>query len=300
MYRVAGGSTIKNFAPSQVGEYEIDLPPKESRPKIAKILKGIDSKIENNNGICSDLESMAKLLYDYWFVQFDFPDENGKPYKSSGGKMVWNEELKREIPAGWEVFSLSRCVKSINTGLNPRDNFKLNIGGRIKYLTVKNLTTDGIIDFSTCDFIDEDARAIVHKRSDIKIGDILFASVAPLGRCAIIMDNPENWDINESVFSIRPKPGIVSSNYLYSIFTSNEFVKRAENTSTGSVFKGIRINDLLATKILIPNKDVLIQFDNALQKYYELKNCHFNENQQLTSLRDFLLPMLMNGQVKVK
>ena len=86
---------------------------------------------------------MAKLLYDYWFVQFDFPDENGKPYKSSGGKMVWNEELKREIPAGWDVSSFEDCVSSVNTGLNPRDNFKLNIGGKIRYLTVKNLTKEG-------------------------------------------------------------------------------------------------------------------------------------------------------------
>lgn len=82
-----------------------------------------------NISISHDLEAIAKLLYNYWFVQFDFPDENGKPYKFSGGKMVWNEQLKREIPVSWNVASFGDCIESINTGLNPRDNFVLNTGG---------------------------------------------------------------------------------------------------------------------------------------------------------------------------
>ena len=116
---------------------------------------------------------MEKTLYDFWFLQFEFPNEEGKPYKSSGGKMVWNEELKREIPEGWEVDTVKKCICHINTGLNPRDNFKLG-NGHIKYITVKNLTINGTIDFSGCDQIDEDARKIVHKRSDVSKGDILF------------------------------------------------------------------------------------------------------------------------------
>lgn len=264
------------------------------------MLSDIDAKIDNNNAIAAELEGMAKDLYDYWFVQFDFPDENGKPYKSSGGKMVWNEELKREIPEGWEVASLSKCIQSINTGLNPRDNFKLNTGGTVRYITVKNLTTNGSIDFSSCDFIDNKARDIVHQRSDISKGDILFASIAPLGRCFLIDESPENWDINESVFSIRPNYANVTSLFLYMTFMGETFIKTATNSSTGSVFKGIRINDLLNMKTIIPALPVLKSFDKQMNPMFAMKSKCSNEILELASLRDFLLPMLMNGQVSVR
>ena len=293
------GSTRGNMSEGDFANMPVFLPNRGTQDKIVSIMEPLDEQERLNNSICSDLESMAKLLYDYWFVQFDFPDENGKPYKSSGGKMVWNEELKREIPEGWEAGTFGDCIASINTGLNPRDNFKLNTGGTIRYLTVKNLTKEGTVDFSSCDCIDEEARAIVHRRSDIRIGDILFASIAPLGRCYVIKEDPKTWDINESVFSIRPNYKIATSNFLYMTFMSDSFVKKAEGSSTGSVFKGIRISELQDLKTIIPKKAVLDRFDDAVEKLFAAKSNAFNESMDLTSLRDFLLPMLMNGQVKV-
>ena len=242
-------------------------------------------------------QTKIKTIFDYWFVQFDFPDENGKPYKTSGGKMVWNEELKREIPNGWTVSTFGDCISSINTGLNPRDNFKLNTGGTIRYLTVKNLTKDGTVDFSSCDCIDEAARAIVHRRSDIRVGDILFASIAPLGRCYIIKESPETWDINESVFSIRPNYSNMTSNYLYMTFMSDSFVKKAEGSSAGSVFKGIRISELQALKTVVPQKEVLEKFDEIISKVFAAKVDSIENDLSLASLRDDLLPFLTNGQV---
>ena len=270
----------------------------EEQHRSASLLDSINDKIANNNSIASDLESMAKLIYNYWFLQFDFPDENGKPYKSSGGKMVWNEELKREIPDGWVVGTVKSCIEHINTGLNPRDNFKLG-NGSIRYITVKNLTTNGTIDFSNCDVIDETARKIVHARSDVSKHDILFASIAPLGRCCIVQENPVDWDINESVFCIRPNLNKVSSQYLYIFFMSDEFVKRAEHSSTGSVFSGIRIGVLEGMKLLVPPEKVMDEFTKAVSDALFMKYKLACQNQQLASLRDFLLPMLMNGQVKV-
>ena len=165
---------------------------------------------------------------------------------------------------------------------------------------MQNLTKNGTIDFSSCDTIDEEARKIVHKRSDIQVGDILFASIAPLGRCYIIQENPEDWDINESLFSIRPKYENMTSSFLYMTFMSNAFVKKAEGSSAGSVFKGIRISELLDLRTIIPSKSVLIEFDKQIGDMFLMKTNAFNESQQLVSLRDFLLPMLMNGQVKIK
>lgn len=295
----AVGSNMPNLNTDILSNIPVELPSKEEQDSIVSVLECIEKQIDNNTTICFDLETMAKLLYDYWFVQFDFPDENGKPYKSSGGKMVWNEQLKREIPVSWNVASFGDCIESINTGLNPRDNFVLNTGGTIKYLTVKNLTKEGTIDFSSCDYVDEDARAIIHRRSDIQIGDVLFASIAPLGRCYIIMSPPTDWDINESVFSIRPNKKNMTSSFLYMSFTRDNFIKKAEGSSTGSVFKGIRIATLQGMQTLLPPKSILDRFDEQVKPLFVRKALAIEENQQLSSLRDFLLPMLMNGQVKI-
>lgn len=271
-------------------------PDLNTQHKIGTLLSNIDHKISVNREINRNLEDLAKQIYDYWFVQFDFPNEEGKPYKSSGGKMVWNETLKREIPADWEVKKLNACLKHINTGLNPRDNFVLG-NGSIKYITVKNLTTDGTIDFSGCDLIDENARTIVHERSKISKGDILFASITPLGRCYIIQEQPEKWDINESVFSIRPNQQIITPEYLYCYLTSEWFMKKAEKEATGSIFAGIRMAALNAMTIIVPDEKVLKRFSSLIKPIFEQKDKLFNEIQHLTKLRDKLLPLLMNGQV---
>ncbi len=292
------GAIQQHFNVHSAEEMLIFLPDITEQEKIAKMIVALNGKIENNTSVCAKLEAMAKTLYDYWFTQFDFPDENGKPYRSSGGEMVWNDQLKREIPMGWEVCPLSRIISSINTGLNPRDNFVLG-NGDIQYLTVKNLTTSGTIDFSCCDTVDEKAREIIHRRSDISVGDILFASIAPLGRCYLIQSTPEKWDINESVFSIRPNVFHASSEFLYMYFMSDTFIKGATSSSTGSIFKGIRINTLLDIVAVIPPKDVIDAFTAEIKTMLELKEQKNNENSELTKLRDWLLPMLMNGQAAV-
>lgn len=275
------------------------LPEYKEQVKIGDMLYSMEQKIQLNKRICAELETMAKTLYNYWFTQFDFPDENGKPYRSSGGEMVWNDQLKREIPKRWDVRPLSHVISSINTGLNPRDNFILG-NGDIQYLTVKNLTTSGTIDFSGCDTVDEQAREIIHKRSDVSVGDILFASIAPLGRCYLIQNPPEKWDINESVFSIRRNASRVTSEFLYMYFMSDTFIKAATSSSTGSIFKGIRINTLLDIAAVIPPKDIVTAFTTQVKTLLALKEQKGTENRELTKLCDWLLPMLMNGQATVE
>ena len=275
------------------------LPEYKEQVKIGDMLYSMEQKIQLNKRICAELEAMAKTLYNYWFTQFDFPDANGKPYRSSGGELVWNDQLKRKIPKGWDVRPLSHVISSINTGLNPRDNFILG-NGDIQYLTVKNLTTSGTIDFSGCDTVDEQAREIIHKRSDVSVGDILFASIAPLGRCYLIQNPPEKWDINESVFSIRRNAFRVTSEFLYMYFMSDTFIKAATSSSTGSIFKGIRINTLLDIAAVIPPKDIVTAFTTQVKTLLALKEQKGTENRELTKLRDWLLPVLMNGQATVE
>ena len=292
----AVGSTMASLNTDILGDIEINLPSHEEQSKIAATLSAIDRKIRNNNSINDYLEEMAKALYDYWFVQFDFSNENGKPYKSSGGKMV--NANGHIIPEGWTFCKVQDIISNICTGLNPRDNFKLGTGD-IKYITVKNLTTNGTLDFTGCDTIDESARAIVHNRSDIQIGDILFASIAPLGRCYLIQSEPTDWDINESVFSIRANTDIVTPSFLYLYFMSDAFIKQATSSSTGSIFKGIRINNLLETELCVPPLSVILKFEERLASTFPLKSKNYEEIQRLSNLRDWLLPMLMNGQATI-
>ena len=245
-----------------------------------------------------NLQAMLQTLYGYWFLQFDFPDENGQPYRSSGGRMVWNNQLKREIPAGWRVGANEELFDGIRTGLNPRQNFSLRTQG-IAYLTVKNLTKDGGLDFASCDYIDEEAMAKVRRRSDLRVGDILFASIAPLRRCFLIYEEPRDWEINESVFSIRPRRGVTTPEYVYCHLMSDAFVKQAEQSSTGSIFKGIRHETLKGLMTIIPPETIAQSFASAVSPVMRTRNDNLEENRKLQELRDWLLPMLMNGQATV-
>ena len=276
---------------------DVYLPDYDEQVRIGDMLYNIECKIQKNKEINDYLEEMAKTIYDYWFVQFDFPNENGKPYKSSGGKMVnYNGHI---IPESWTFCKVQDIISNICTGLNPRDNFKLGTGD-IKYITVKNLTPNGTLDFTGCDTIDESARTIVHNRSDIQIGDILFASIAPLGRCYLIQSEPTDWDINESVFSIRANTDIITPAFLYLYFMSDAFIKHATSSSTGSIFKGIRINTLLETELCVPPLSVILKFEERLASIFPLKSKNYEEIQRLSNLRDWLLPMLMNGQATIE
>ena len=274
------------------------LPDYDVQVAVGDLLYNIECKIQNNKRINDNLAQQLRLLYDYWFTQFDFPDESGNPYRSSGGQMVWSNDAKKELPASWNSAKMSDAIEGIRTGLNPRDNFKLG-NGTIKYITVKNLRSDGILDFSGCDTIDETARAIVHRRSDVCTGDILFASIAPLGRCHLVQELPQDWDINESVFSIRCNKATVTPEYLYMHLQSEAFVKESTACSTGSVFKGIRINTLLDSRMLLPPMQVVDKFSQQTKPLFSLQYKLNKEIQALTQLRDWLLPMLMNGQATV-
>lgn len=293
------GTVFDSINRNDLENLEIFLPTNmKEQTNISTILSNIDSLIENNKKFSTALEETAKSLYDYWFTQFDFPDENGRPYRTSGGKMVWNEELKKEIPREWNVCKLKNCIMHIKTGLNPRQNFVLG-NGNVKYITVKNLTQSGTIDWTGYDVIDYEAKAKVHARSQISKGDILFASIAPLGRCYLISENPTTWDINESIFSIRPNRNKISSEFLYLLFMGNYFIEKAEHNSTGSVFNGIRINTLENFLLAIPPKELMTQFTQHISCILEEKIKLQQENQTLSSLRDYLLPLLMNGQVTI-
>lgn len=191
---------------------------------------------------------------------------------------------------GWRIIKFGDCIKQLNTGLNPRTNFSLG-DGNIKYITAKNLTKYGTIDFSKCDYIDEDAKRIINRRSDIKIGDILFSSRAPIGHCHLIKEEPDYYDIGESIFSIRVNKDVVLPEYMCLYLASDYFVKSASKHTTGSIILEIRINDLMNTQIIVPPQEVQASIAKCLRKIdrkIEL-NEKINDNlqQQLKTIYDY-------------
>lgn len=266
--------------------------------KIAAVLSALDAKIACNQRINAELEAMAKALYDYWFVQFDFPDAHGKPYQSSGGKMVYNATLKREIPEGWEALQLADVISRSGTGLNPRENFQLGNGSNY-YVTIKNVTNGRITLDDKCDKIDDEALKIIDRRSQLQVGDVLFTSIEPVGVTYLIQEKPENWNINESVFTLRPDYKMTTSEHLFCLLSSSEMKVFTKNSSTGSIHKGIRHGVLKTYPLAYGGKELIDGFSVVVKPMLKQMDVLEKENQQLGQLRDWLLPLLMNGQVTV-
>ena len=290
-----------NLNSNDIKEFEIRLPDSlETQKQIASILSSLDSKIELNNRINAELEAMAKTLYDYWFVQFDFPfdfaqgkpDTNGKPYKTSGGKMVWNEELKREIPEGWKVGALSDLGDIIGGSTPPKeiDEYFSNHG--TAWITPKDLSMNGDNKFITKGEIDVSDKGL--KAASLKImpkGTILLSSRAPIGYMAIAR---ESVTTNQGFKSFVPKTDYTTPFVFYTIKNS---LPEIINNASGSTFKEISGGTLKTIKTCLPETFTIKNFTIKVSPIFERQNVLELENQQLSSLRDWLLPMLMNGQV---
>ena len=293
----ASGSTIIHLYQRDLAKLEIDVPSFSVQKSISKILFTIDSKIELNKRINAELEAMAKTLYDYWFVQFDFPDKNGKPYKTSGGKMVWNEELKREIPEGWEVKLLgseieiqrgiSYTSKEINGDGIPMISLNsFNLDGTYKpegikkysgKYTIKNITLPGDLLIAATD---------VTRNADI------------IGRAILVPDYySEDLVFSMDIAKIISKN--IPSSFLMMLFNSNHYHNYIKWYASGTIVLHLNLDGTKRYNIEMPPKELLQKYDALYQPIAQRIYKTAIENQKLTELRDWLLPMLMNGQVKV-
>lgn len=276
------GSAQPKFNQQNLAKVTMDLPDYDTQCRIAKTLSTIDDKISNNNRINAELESMAKTIYDYWFTQFDFPDENGKPYKSSGGKIVWNEELKREIPEGWGVGKLSDLCELINGRAYSQN--ELQDSGKYRILRVGNFFTNNSWYYSDME-LEEDKYAIA--------GDLLYCWSASFG--------PSIWNYEKVIYHYHIwKVKCPEYNKLYVYELMKELTSQFVKSTHGSIMLHLTKDGMEKQTVLIPEHTVLQQFSNALSPIFEKIRINENENQQLASLRDWLLPMLMNGQVGVE
>lgn len=280
----ASGSIQDNINIEYLTGLRFKIPHKTYQDKIAEILSSLDKKIELNNRINSELEAMAKTLYDYWFVQFDFPDANGKPYKASGGKMVYNDTLKREIPEGWSDKTLSQ-IANITMGQSPAGSSYNEEGtGTIFY---QGSTDFGWLFPSTRQYTTAPSRMA-------KKGDILLSVRAPVGDM-----NIANTDccIGRGLAALNSKTG--SDGFLFYVMKYFKQIFDRRN-SEGTTFGSITKNDLHSLTLACPTADLLEKYDEVVTNYNKMIFERSLENRELVNLRDWLLPMLMNGQVTVK
>lgn len=255
----------------------------DCQKRIAAILSKIDRKIELNCAINQNLEAMAKQLYDYWFVQFDFPNEEGKPYKSSGGNMVWNEKLKRNIPIGWNNGTLID-IANITMGQSPDGTSYNEIGEGV--LFYQGSTDFGIRFPSVRQYTTAPSRFA-------KKGDILMSVRAPVGAVNIANND---CCIGRGLSALNSKIG--STTHLYYILNDLRIAFDQRNAA-GTTFGSITKEDLYNLPIVIPAKEVISAFDKICSPMFDRQMLLGEEIDTLIKQRDELLPLLMNGQVSV-
>ena len=280
-----GGSAVPTLNRNHIHPLETKIPVKvEDQRRIASILSSLDRKIELNNKINADLDEMAQTIFKNWFVDFE-------PFKD--GKFV-NSELGM-IPEGWKVVTLDDLTSKFGTGLNPRKNFVLGHGNNY-YVTIKNMGNNRIYLNDRCDKVDDEALVKINKRSKLQKGDLLFSGIGTIGKVAMVVDDPVNWNTSESVFNMHPID-TVSSEFIYLLLLSDKFQQYVQQNAQGGVQQGIRMASLKAFQLAMP--DDLNLFDNLVKPIIgKIKN-NDKENDTLSLLRDTLLPRLMSGEIEV-
>jgi type I restriction enzyme S subunit len=282
--KVSQGSQTKFLTMQILNSFKVSDIPYTSQQKLIKSIKKIDQKIELNNRIIAELEAMSKTIYDYWFVQFDFPNVEGKPYRSAGGEMVWNEQLKREIPKGWEA-------KSVISTFDVCYGYPFDTNQFVDFPNEKPVVR--IRDILNCDVSAYTTESVDVKywlqEKDLVIGmdgnfHMNFWSSTPAllnQRCVRIRGNEEY-------------------SALQAYFASLPYIKAREKNVTRTTVGHLSADDINSLYILTPDlplqKKITEMFDSFLEKMCKTKK----ENIELAKLRDWLLPMLMNGQVTVE
>ena len=269
---------------------ELPIPEPQTQQSIAAVLSALDKKIALNKQINARLEEMAKTLYDYWFVQFDFPDANGKPYKSSGGEMVFDETLKREIPKGWKSGNILNIANLLGGG-TPSKSSPEYWNGNIPFFTPTDCD-NSIFILDTADRI-TDAGLCNSSTRLFKKHSIFITARGSVGRSSI---NAVPMAMNQSCYAFQAKENV---SYTFLFFLIRELIMILEVKATGSVFNSIVSSDIETTNLVISNKDLIMKFGEYCEPLFNQIETNLKQNHHLTQLRDFLLPMLMNGQVSV-
>ncbi len=282
--RSSSGTKVKHTSPEKIYEVKVRIPDTKKQYAVSEFLWRIDSKIQTNVRICAELETMAKTLYDYWFTQLDFPNAEGKPYRTSGGEMVWNDRIKRKIPKGWGAGQLSD-IANITMGQSPAgESYNESGNGMIFY--------QGSTDFGTRFPLPRVYTSAPTRFA--KAGDILMSVRAPVGTLNIALDD---CCIGRGLAALNSKFG----SQLYLMYTMVGFKQIFDvMDGNGTTFGSISKDTLHELKVVIPPSEQVNAFEEIVQPIEQKIRICENENRELIKLRNWLLPMLMNGQATVE
>lgn len=266
----------------------VAAPSPAEQERVAAVLSALDAKIDLNLRINAELEALAKTIYDYWFVQFDFPDTKGRPHKSSGGKMVLNEALKREIPEGWGGDDIS-SIADVLGGATPSKARPDYWSGNIPFFTPTDAAGD-VFQLRTEESITQ--AGLDSCSSDLFAkGTVFITARGSVGKIAIA---GRPMAMNQSCYALAPK---VATNYPYVFLHAKTLIHHLKIKASGSTFNSIVTNDIGWTKLISPSPEVISAFCKIVVPMFERIEAAQHENKELTQLRDWLLPLLMNGQV---
>ena len=278
------GSAIPSMTFDKYYNIQVSLPPLPIQHRIASILSRYDSLIENYQKQIKLLEAAAQRLYKEWFVDLHFPSHE-------------NTKIVDGVPEGWEKKTIDDVTCKVTTGLNPRKNFVLGKGSNY-YVTIKNMADNTLFLDDRCDRVDNEALEKINKRSDLKIGDILFSGIGTIGRVALVDIPTNNWNVSESVFTLRVND-IVTKEFLYLILLSPDMQNYCQSNAHGAAQKGIRMADLKAYSFNLPPLGVIQKFTNLVTPTIKAVSNIRNQIRLLTEARDRLLPKLMSGEMNV-
>ena len=280
----ANGATVAHVNLPTIRNLKIDLPELPIQHRIATILSRYDSLIENYQKQIKLLEEAAQRLYKEWFVDLHFPGHE-------------NTKIIDGVPEGWEKKTIDDVTCKVTTGLNPRKNFVLGKGSNY-YVTIKNMAENTFFLDDRCDKVDSEALEKINKRSDLKIGDILFSGIGTIGRVALVDIPTNNWNVSESVFTMRVND-IATKEFLYLMLLSPDVQNYCQSNAHGAAQKGIRMADLKAYSFNLPPFGVIQKFTSLVTPTIKKVSSIRIQIRLLTEARDRLLPKLMSGEIDV-
>ena len=287
IYGIVGGSAIPTLSQEDLASLIVRVPNENIQNTIADILDSLDGKIELNKQINDNLEAMAKQLYDYWFVQFDFPNEEGKPYKSSGGAMVWNEKLKREIPQGWSGVSLKDLAVTSRNAITPVENEVYQHFSIPSFDACGSYSLDNGSDIKSDKFV-------------LQEGQLLVSKLNPWFNRVVWVPRGTNM-IGSTEFVVLNPNNKSESGYIYSVIKSPKFVAYCSQAATGTSHSQRRVSpDVLMAFKVAYEPDVVQKYGCFMENIQKRQAELLSETATLTKQRNEFLPLLMNGQISIQ
>ena len=277
---------IRHTSPDKIKDCTVWIPDLDDQNAIGRLLASLDEKIQLNKRINDNLEAMAKQLYDYWFVQFDFPNEDGKPYKSSGGAMVWNEKLKREIPKGWSGVSLKDLALTSRNAITPVENEVYQHFSIPSFDAYGSYSLDNGSDIKSDKFV-------------LQEGQLLVSKLNPWFNRVVWVPKGTNM-IGSTEFVVLNPNNESESGYIYSVIKSPKFIAYCSQAATGTSHSQRRVSpDILMAFKVVYEQGVVQKYGCLIEKIQKQQAELLSEIAMLTKQRDELLPLLMNGQASI-